>query len=294
MISKVTLDNYFKDVKLYIVVSEHKSFEEKFKNDFKVNENSIFVFLKYSGKKISLNNYNDFFIILKHLFKKSIVISEYYNFLPRIISVFSNSFSLSIIYGVLTENNFKNFYNFRLKFFQKLLTPLFADQFIIVNRKYSYELIKKYFFKQTVDLVNMNREFKKNIKHSKNYCLWISQCWEEDRHFEIEKFQKECITKIGFLHDLIIVKHPRDKVDKYLNQKSVDSLNNAVKYCESNGYPKHVFGISSSALLEFKDYGVNVFKFENSFVRDFNSSNVDLLEINTLTFLELDTTTNVN
>ena len=294
MSSKVILDNYCNDVKLYIVISEHKSFEEKFQNDFILNKKSTVVFLNYSSKKIRINSWKDFFIILKYFFEKTIVISEYYNFVPRLVSIFSNSFSLSIIYGVLTENNFNISYSFRLKFLKKLLTPLYADQFIIVNRQYSYELLKKYFFKQTIDFININRKFKNTFIDSKNYCLWISQCWEEDGHFEIEKFQKECISKIIAFHDLIIVKHPREKNNKYLNQVVLDSLNNAVQYCELNGSPKYVYGISSSALLEFKDYDMKVFKFENSFVRDFNSNNVDLMEIKTLTFSELHTTINVN
>jgi len=271
---------------LIIVLSEHESFEKKIKSDFSFNRNCEVIYARYTGKKIVSSSI--FYLVKRACFKKSLVISEYFNFIPRFLSLITFSKSISIVYGVVTERNFRNFRNYKLSFLNKFLNSLYADIFIVVNRKYSFELFRKYFKNQKIYLKNFDRKFS-NQKINNNYCMWISQCWKEDGNLKIEDLQIKAIRNLNLHCDLKIVMHPRDTSFKYKNYENdiIYSLNNAIDYCELNGFPKYVFGIASSALLEFTDYNCNVIRFENSESIDFSKRNIELKSLKVISFSEI-------
>jgi hypothetical protein len=59
-------------------------------------------------------------------------------------------------------------------------------------------------------------------------------------------------------------------------------LNNAIEFCKNNAPPNYVFGIASSALLEFKDYEQKVVRFRNKDVDSFVSNNFEIDEIKSI------------
>lgn len=279
-----TFKHQFKKSKNILIVCEHNSFKKKIFADLPALTNLNYLIIYYKNRKISQLNIKLLFKIFSYFFKSnSLVISEYFNFIPRLIAIITRSHSLSVIYGVLTKNNF----NIQSKYPFTFIKPLFADTFYVVNREYTSDILKSNMPKSLIKLFKINRNIKGKIS---NYCLWVSQCWEEDKNYSIEKFQKELILKISKISNLIVVMHPRENSDKYknFNFEIILNINSVFELIKERGLPKYVFGLSSSALLELKDYNLNVFRFENSIVREFNANNLDLHSISLLNKNKID------
>lgn len=279
----ISLNNFFPKTKVYIIVCEHNSFKKKIEQDFNISEINNLIWIYYRGNSLKKMSLKKTVLLFLTFFSKSTVVSEYFNFIPRVISLLTLSKSISIIYGVLTENNFKKKNKFNIFLFSRLTHKLYADHFLIINRKQTHELIRANFKNKRIDYIEINRTLKAG-KNKSQYCLWISQCWREDGHHHIEKFQQKCIARLNRFFKVVIVCHPRDSKAKYgtFQNKKLFSLNNAIEFCKTNAPPNYVFGLASSALLEFKDYGQKVIRFKNKYVESFVSNNFEIEEIKSI------------
>ena len=118
-------------------------------------------------------------------------------------------------------------------------------------------------------------------KHANKKCIvWISQCWGEIGKHDIEKRQQSILKYINNNTNLIVVAHPRDKINKYEHYNYLNTLVDFKNYTTQNGMPSLVLGFSSSALLELKDLNYNV--------KIFNEPLVEKLIENDLEFSSLD------
>ena len=279
----LSLKKFYPKTRVYIIVCEHNSFKKKIEQDFNVSELNNLIWIYYSGNGLQNMNLKKTFLLFFAFFSKSIVVSEYFNFIPRLISILTLSKSISVIYGVLTSNNFKNTKKNHSFLSSRLTHKLYADHFLIINRKQTHQLIKSNFKSKRVDFIEIKRTLK-TVKNKSQYCLWISQCWGEDGHKQIEKLQQKCIARLNLFFEVVVVCHPRDSKTKYetLQNKKLYSLNNAIEFCKNNAPPNYVFGIASSALLEFKDYGQKVLRFRNKEVDSFVSNNFEIDEIKSI------------
>lgn len=276
----------FNKVQRILIICEHESFRKKLFEDIPsiLDKNHFVIF--YRKRKITNWNFSIYLNLISTAFsKKTIVVSEYFNLIPRLISFITFSESMSILYGVLTKNNFKK-KNIKLS---PLFTSLYANHFYVVNRIETLQLVKKHFPHSRTTFIDLQRK----VENSElgNYCLWISQCWEEDNLNEIESFQKLLINKLSNLTELIIVKHPRDHNNKYcdLRNATLTQINSIFDFVEKNGLPKYTFGFSSSALLELKDYNFRVLRFEDKNVSKFNSNNKDIGSIKLINANQIET-----
>lgn len=267
----VDLIRQFKISKI-IIVLEHNSFKEKLLEDFELPKNIEII--TYNGRSL---NFSFFKLFKMFFFTKTLVVSEYYNLIPRIVTIITNSRSISILYGITNESKVK-FPKPYLRLINKVFCPFYADSFLIINRMSTKKVFEKKFGTTKVKFLKLKRN--KFLKTNEIYSIWISQCWIEDRLDEIEIFQKSCINKISSFTNLVIVKHPRDKASKYDNSNLVlDNMSEATKFFKVKGEPINVFGIASSALLELNDHGFNVIRLENKFTKQYTH---DLVEIRAL------------
>lgn len=266
----------FNKVQRIVIVCEHESFRKKLIEDIPsiLDINHCVIF--YKNRKVTNLSFSTLLnLVLTAFSKNTIVVSEYFNLIPRIVSLVTFSESISIIYGVLTKNNFKK----KSIIPSPLFTSLYAHHFYIINRVETFELVKKHFLYSKSTFIDIHRKIKNY--ETANYCLWISQCWEEDGQNEIESFQKLLINKLSNITELIIVKHPRDHINKYnhIPNKTLMQMNSIFDYVENKGKPMYTFGFSSSALLELYDYNFNVLRFEDDNISMFNSNNKDIERI---------------
>lgn len=266
----------FNKVQRIVIVCEHESFRKKLIEDIPsiLDKNHCVIF--YKNRQVTNLSFSTFLNLLLTAFSRNtIVVSEYFNLIPRIVSLVTFSESISIIYGILTKNNFKK-KNIKSS---PLFTSLYANRFYIINRVETFELIKKHFLHSKSTFIDIPRKIK-NCETA-NYCLWISQCWEEDGQNEIESFQRLLINNLSNFTELIVVKHPRDHIKKYnhIPNKTLMQINSIFDYVENKGRPMYTFGFSSSALLELYDYNFNVLRFEDENISMFNSNNKDIKRI---------------
>ena len=271
----IDLINHFNISKI-IIVLEHNAFKEKLLMDFELPDNVEII--SYSGR-----TYNFFFFKLfyKFFFTKTLIIGEYYNLIPRIVTLITNSRSISILYGITNELKVKS-PKFYLRLINKLFCPFYADSFLIINRISTKKIFEKKFGTTKVNFLKLKRN--NFSKANEIYSIWISQCWIEDGLNEIEIFQKSCINKLSSLTNLVIVKHPRDKVSKYNNSNLVlDNMSEATRYFKAKGQPANVFGIASSALLELHDCGLNVIRVENKSTRQFVDGIIEIEALQSIT-----------
>jgi hypothetical protein len=141
----LSLKKIYPKTRVYIIVCEHNSFKEKIEQDFNISEINNLIWIYYSGNGLKNMNLKKTFLLFLAFFSKSTVVSEYFNFIPRLISILTLSKSISVIYGVLTSNNFKNTKKNHSFFFSRLTHKLYADYFLIINRKQTHQLIRSNF-----------------------------------------------------------------------------------------------------------------------------------------------------
>ena len=148
-----TFKHQFKKSKNILIVCEHNSFKQKIFADLPAITNLNYLIIYYKNRKISQLNIKLLFKIFSYFFKSnSLVISEYFNFIPRLIAIITRSHSLSVIYGVLTKNNF----NIQSKYPFTFIKPLFADTFYVVNREYTSDILKSNMPKSFIKLFKIN------------------------------------------------------------------------------------------------------------------------------------------
>ena len=257
-----------------ILVVEDESFYKKTRKDFDLKPN---ILIKYRKRKIlDIKFYG---LSFKALFQKRILISEYFNAIPRLIGFITFSTTLSIIYGVLNHDNFKK----QGFWFKKLLNPLYANKYLVVNRVATFKTLNT-IHPGKVDLIYIERQKLVN-KKSKNFIVWISQCWMEFGRQDIELLQQQCIDKLRIKNDLYIVLHPRDTLLKYTSYKASKKVNNIsglLELINQIGYPDKIYGMTSSALLELKDYNLEVVRIKNQLLADIVDQNQELLKLDAI------------
>ncbi len=120
--------------------------------------------------------------------------------------------------------------------------------------------------------------------------MWISQCWEEIGYHEIERIQRICKSKLEARTELLIVQHPRDAEGKYGDTESssiITCLSGVFDYIKKHGPPSMIYGLTSSALLELKDYNLNVTRVTSEIIEAISNFNKDLLKLNSIHIDEL-------
>lgn len=282
MCSKKTLQDLigYNTVDNFLVICEHDSFKRKILRD--LGETKKLQIFDYNGRKAKFSFLKIFF---KYRLKKTVVISEYFNLIPRITSLVTNSESISVIYGIISKKKLRPLRS-KIWLLNTIFHPLYAKKYIVINRINTFNTISKNFFNSQVDFVKLDRKIK-NTKTG-NYALWISQCWEEDNLHALESFQQKCISELNQKISLIVVSHPRDDTKKYINfKKTLQSLEETMGFMELNGKPKTVFGIASSALLELWDYKLNVIRLENEQSKYFIDEEEEILLIPSMIFEKL-------
>ena len=256
-----------------ILVIEDDSFHLKIKKDFNLKPN---ILIKYSKRKILKIYFYEF--SYKVLFQKRILISEYFNAIPRIIGFLTIATTLSIIYGSLSYDNFKK----RRSWIKKLLIPLYADNYLVVNRKATFETLNAIYPKK-VNFISIERQ-KPVIKKSNKFNVWISQAWAEIGREDIELFQQQCINRLQRKNDLYIVLHPRDTSSKYTcfeDSRKINNISGLMELIEKVGYPKKIYGLTSSVLLELRDYNIEATRIEHELLNTVNK-NQELLNLKSI------------
>ena len=266
-------------IKHIILIHEQQAFKDKLLTDFDLPSDILSI--RYSKKRVETSSLCKAF---KLRFKKTLVIAEYFNYIPRILTLLTSSIGLCVLYGVLPENKL-NKPKSKFRLVNLVFCPFYSDYFIVINRNQTYNKFKNAFVDKKISFINVKR---KELDKSKvSYSVWISQCFAEDGLYDVEKFQNWCISLISKKNNLIVIKHPRDAEEKHKNSRKVlASLSEGLKYFEKNGKPETIYGISSSALLELYDYGCNVVRIENE-IFNYWGHNEDFLGIKSITEKDL-------
>ena len=266
------------NLKNVILVCEDKSFLSKINDDFNLN---IVLTIIYEKRKITSLKFsrNIFFIF----FRKTTLITEYPNLVPRLISLITFSKINAIIYGFLNSKNFKKKL-YKVRFLNLIYISLYADYYYIINREGTFNTLKSIFGIKRVKLIKLTRPKLFLADKKNNDIIWISQCWGEIGELGMEEKQQKCINYFHFTQKLIIVSHPRDKTEKYKSFNYIDSILDFKKYILNNGAPKLVLGFTSSALLEINEMGVNVKRItdceiEKIILEEVEFQSIDKLEI---------------
>ena len=273
------IKRYTKD-RLVIVVAEDIQYIQKLEADFEV---SIDLLIIYTGRRI-VSLKNNSVSIFSLLNKPKVVVSEYFNAVPRFFGILFGANTLSIVYGVLNISNFQK----RRSFLRKLREPLYADNYLVINRRATFNALESV-HNENVKFVPILRNIGEVIP-KENYSLWISQCWEEIGYNEIEVIQRECKSKLEARSKLLIVRHPRDADEKYSDVDSnlvIQCLSGVFDYVKLHGPPSMIYGFTSSALLELADYNLNVTRITSDVVEVISDSNQDLLKLNSVHIDEL-------
>lgn len=257
-----------------ILVCEDQLFYDKIKKDFNLN---VMATVFYEKRRIVSVKFNSsiFFI----LFKTTFVVTEYANFIPRLITIITFSEIHSILYGFLNKKNFIKKLS-RFRFLNLLFYGLYSDKFIVVNRIGTFKTLQAFFEPNQLEFLEFKRP-QLTTKHINNKCIvWISQCWGEIGKHEIENKQQSILNYINNNTNLIVVAHPRDKINKYERYNYLNTLIDFKNHTIKNGMPTLVLGFSSSALLELKELNYNV--------KIFNEPSVEKVIENDLEFSSLD------
>lgn len=265
-------------VKNVILVCEDQVFYNKVNNDFNLNVLATVFYKKKCIKSIKLNP-NIFF-------KNTIVVTEYANFVPRLITILTFSKIYSILYGFINKKNFiKKPSSFRI--LNLIFYGLYSDKFFVVNRIGTFKTLQSFFEPKQLEFIELKRS-QLTTKHINNKCIvWISQCWGEIGKHKIEKRQQSIINYINNYANLIVVAHPRDKIKKYEHYNYLNTLIDFKNYTIKNGMPNLVLGFSSSALLELKELNYNVKIFNDHYVEkvienDLEFSSLDRVDYNNI------------
>ena len=240
-----------------ILVCEDQVFHDKVNKDFNLNVLATVYYEKRCIKSVKFNS--------SIFFKTTYVVTEYANFIPRFIAIITFSKIHSILYGFLNKKNFIKKPS-RFRFFNLLFYGLYSDKFFVVNRRGTFKTLQSFFEPKQLEFVKLKRP-QLTTKHTNKKCIvWISQCWGEIGKHDIEKRQ-QCILKyINNNANLIVVAHPRDKINKYEHYNYLNTLIDFKNYTIKNGMPSLVLGFSSSALLELKELNYNVKIFNEPYV----------------------------
>jgi len=249
------LDTHQKSICL--VVCENDVFYRKLCHDYSLPDGHIRVDYQ---ERCLLDSWTR--VIWLCLFKRSIVITEYPNAVPRIISLVTNSKLISVIYGIVTPEKLVKHQPSRLV--NLVCTSLFADHYYVVRRQGTYNSLQLAHGSDRVSLV-LGKSSKHKCIAIVDKCIWISQCWGEDGYDEIEKFQQSCLDSLAEKYLVEVILHPRDTHGKYGEKvKQYDGMWSFVNSLNRNGCPKRILGIASSAMLELHDMGLNVKRVQNN------------------------------
>lgn len=235
-----------------ILVCEDQVFHNKAITDFNLN---VLATVFYKKRRIkSVKFYSSIFFIF---FKTTLVVTEYSNFIPRLIAIITFSEINSIIYGFLSEKNFIKKLS-RFRFLNLLFYGLYSDKFFVINRIGTFKILQEFFESKQLEFLEFKRP-QLTTKHFNNKCIvWISQCWGEIGKHEIENRQQRILNYINSNTNLIVVAHPRDKINKYEGYNYLNTLIDLKNHTIKNGMPTLVLGFTSSALLELNDLNYNV------------------------------------
>lgn len=240
-----------------IIVCENDVFYDKLSQDFGLSNKHLR--LDYQKRCLS----GPWLSVLWYcFFKNSLVITEYGNFIPRLIALLSRSQLVSVIYGVVATNKLVKHKPFRTR--NLLSTSLYADHYYVVRRRGTFKSLRLAHGSSKVSFIS-GKDIKLDCTRTVDTIIWISQCWHEDGFHEIESFQQNCINTLSEKFSLELVRHPRDIKGKYSGKyEQYDGILSFVDSIEKMGCPRLIIGIASSAMLELQDLGLNVVRVQNT------------------------------
>ena len=174
----------------------------------------------------------------------------------------------------MNENNFDKKTNSRL------LSKLYADKYFIINNKDVFRIVNKIQPKKTFYL-EFNRKF--NTKVISDYIVVIGQSLLENNLINEHASLVSHINILKKKNKVIFVKHPRQKLLNNINcDVFLDGYNKLIEYIEKNGKPKLVIAVSSSLLIELKQFNLNCKRIFISKKFDKEKLTQDYIKIKTL------------
>lgn len=264
-----------------ILVYEDQVFYDKINKDFNLNVLATVFYEKRRIKSVKFNS-SIFFIF----FKTTFVVTEYANFIPRLITIITFSEIHSVLYGFLNKEKFIKKLS-RFRFLNLLFYGLYSDRFFVVNRTGTFKTLQAFFEPKQLEFVELKRP-QLTTKHTNDKLIvWISQCWGEIGNYEIENRQQSILNYINSKTNLLVVTHPRDKINKYQGYNYLNTLIDFKKYTIKNGMPSLVLGFSSSSLLELKELNYNVKIFSEPHVEKIIQNDLEFSSLDRVNFKNL-------
>lgn len=205
--------------------------------------------------KITRVNLLKLYKVVYAVFSSKTIVVEYANLLPRIFAFFLRKQIISLIFGTLTQSNFR-----KHRFIPEKLQPLRADTFIIFGR---YNQTKKIvpFLETFADAVQKNRTDIPNFINLpvEEYILYVGQSFDkEEMHFYQDAEDEIVNSLIQGKYSVVYCRHPRSKRSvSYENE--VEGYRACIRYIEENGRPLLAVSLTSSMINELQETEINAF-----------------------------------
>jgi hypothetical protein len=228
-------------------------------------------FVYYNGRRVisvykqNNKNFSEKSSILKlsidSILKKSVVVCEFSNLVPRLFALLTFSAIESHIFGYVNENTLKCVLAY--PYFPKILKRLFCNQYsskYIVYGRFNptinvcNKLINagiEVIFRPRTDLINLrNRILKKN-----DFIVYVGQSWDALGKSGHQLLENKITKYLSDNFSFIYCRHPRSKFSNAYKDELL-GYDELLNFLIISGTPRLVVSLSSSLIYELKELGV--------------------------------------